>query len=238
MRYLILSDIHSNLAALNACIDDAEDKEIDKIICLGDIVGYAAKPNQCIEILRKKNAICILGNHDAACINKIELNWFNSLARFCIEWTIKELKKENKEFLLKLPEKFCTQEFFAVHGSPFSPLKEYMDEEIAFLSFQEISQNILLCGHSHIPFIIEQGKGLLPIKGDKVISLKNSRFVISVPSVGQPRDFDSRAGYAILDLEKMLIEIYRVKYDIEQTIEEILSASLPKIFAERLRFGR
>jgi len=238
MRYLILSDIHSNLAALNACIDDAEDKEIDKIICLGDIVGYAAKPNQCIEILRKKKAICILGNHDAACINKIELNWFNSLARFCIEWTIKELKKENKEFLLKLPEKFCTQEFFAVHGSPFSPLKEYMDEEIAFLSFQEISQNILLCGHSHIPFIIEQGKEMLPIKGNKAISLKNSRFVISVPSVGQPRDFDSRAGYAILDLEKMLIEIYRVKYDIEQTIEEILSASLPKIFAERLRFGR
>lgn len=238
MRCLIISDIHSNLSALNACLDDAEEKGIDKIICLGDIVGYAAKPNQCIEILRNKKAICILGNHDAACINKIELNWFNSLARFCIEWTIKELKKENKEFLLKLPEKIENKDFFAVHGSPFRPLKEYMDEEVAFLSFQKISQNILLCGHSHIPFIIEQGKEIMPIKGDKVISLKNSRFVISIPSVGQPRDLDSRAGYAILDLEKMNIEIYRVKYDIEQTIQEIKQASLPKIFGERLRYGR
>jgi len=238
MRYLILSDIHSNLSALNACLEDAENKGIDKIICLGDIVGYAAKPNQCIDILKKKKAICILGNHDAACINKIELNWFNSLARFCIEWTIKELKKENKDFLYKLPEKFYTEEFFAVHGSPFSPLKEYMNEEVAFLSFQKISQNILLCGHSHIPFIIEVGKELLPIKGDKTISLKNSRFVISIPSVGQPRDLDPKAGYAILDLKKMAIEIYRVEYDIEQTIEEILEASLPKIFAERLRYGR
>lgn len=237
MRYLLLADIHSNLDALAACLEDAKDKGFSRILCLGDIVGYGAEPNECIKLLRKNDAICLLGNHDAACIGELSLEWFNPLARACIEWTRKEITASNKKFLAELPVFFSCQWVFAVHGTPADPIKEYMDEAKAKLALQKVAEDLVLCGHNHVPFKVEENATPEPIEGNAIIKL-NKRMVVCLPAVGQPRDLNPKAGYAILDWEEKTLEIVRISYDVESAIRKIKQAGLPEFIAERLRYGR
>ena len=236
MKYLVLADIHSNLDALKACLKDAS-KQYQRILCLGDIVGYGANPNECIELLRKKNAICLMGNHDAAAVELLGRGWFNPTARKAVEWTASILTEKNKAFLKELPEFFSCKFLFAVHGSPNNPLTEYMDGKIAEHSLKCVIEDIVLCGHSHIPFKFEEHKQVKTMPGNSKIEFEGKRMVLSMPSVGQPRDGNPKTGYALLDFEEKSIEIKRIDYDIESASEKILKAGLPEFLAIRLKKG-
>jgi diadenosine tetraphosphatase ApaH/serine/threonine PP2A family protein phosphatase len=237
MRYLVLSDVHANLEALEACLEDARRYDFKRILCLGDIVGYGAEPNECIELLRKRDAICLLGNHDAACAGQLSLEWFNPLARQCVEWTKKVLTSKNRKLLAELPVFFSCKWLFAIHGTPFDPIGEYMDEQKAKIALQKVAEDVVLCGHNHIPFKVEQNKYLEPIAEEEIIDLNDKRIVISLPAVGQPRDHNPKAGYAILDFEEKMLAIARVEYDVESASEKMKQAGLPEFIAERLKKG-
>ena len=236
MKYLVLADVHSNLEALEACLKEAKN-QYSRILCLGDVVGYGASPNECTELLRKKDAICLMGNHDAAAVGLLRKDWFNEEAGRAVEWTAGVLTKENKTFLGELPEFFSCQYLFAVHGSPMDPLMGYMDGKIAERSLKLVVEDIVLCGHTHVPFKFEEGKGAKTLPGNSKIEFSGKRMVLSMPSVGQPRDRNPRAGHAILDFENRIIEIKRTPYTIEKASEKILGAGLPEFLAKRLQKG-
>ena len=239
MRYLVISDVHSNLEALLACFDSAKDFGFKRILCLGDIVGYGANPNECIELLRKKDAICLLGNHDAACIEQLSLEWFNPLAKQCVEWTKKQLTMQNRKFLVELPVFFSCEWVFAIHGTPTNPIEEYMDEGKAKIALEKVAEDLVLCGHNHVPFKVEEKGHLEPIEEEEtIIELGNKRMVVSLPAVGQPRDRNPKAGYAILDFKEKTLEIVRVEYEVEKAAEKIKQAGLPEFIAERLKEGK
>ena len=237
MRWLILADIHSNLEALQAVLNDAQGK-YKRILCLGDVVGYGANPNECIEILKRfgdYKLICLMGNHDAAVAGILSLENFNDYAKEAVKWTIDEIRQANLKWLSNLPEFFTMQYLYAVHGSPNEPLTEYMDENVAEISFQKIVERVIFCGHTHIPFVIRGKNKAEYLKDKEVVDFSREKTVISFPSVGQPRDKDNRAGYAIADFRTKTIEIHRVEYDIEAAanpIANIVSRGVEAFFTK------
>ncbi len=237
MKYLLLADIHGNLHALDAVMNAAEKLGYGRILCLGDIVGYGARPNECIEILRNNNAICLQGNHDAASAGQIPIDDFNPEAAECIKWTKRQLSAENKKFLSGLPRFFSMKYLLAVHGTPENVLWGYMDEEIAGRSLQQVVEDLIICGHVHRPFYCEANSGIKEIIGNSKLQCRGRRIVVSLPAVGQPRDGDKNAGFGILDAETRELQIFRAGYDVKKTYDEILSAELPRFEAERLLSG-
>ncbi len=238
MRYLLIADVHSNLHALDAVLASARKIGYERALCLGDIVGYNAKPNECIELLRKNNVICLQGNHDAASVGEISLENFNPEAAECIEWTKKNLTAQNKKFLSELPRFFSMQYLLAIHGSPENPLWGYMDAEIAGDSLQRVPEALVICGHVHAPFYYEaNSSSIKAIIGNSKIPCMGRRMVVSLPAVGQPRDGDKNAGFGILDTESGELRIFRVEYDVKKTYDEILAAGLVRFEAERLLSG-
>ncbi|MBI2529614.1 MAG: metallophosphoesterase family protein [Candidatus Diapherotrites archaeon] len=238
MRYLLIADVHGNLHALNAVLAAAQKTGYERALCLGDIVGYNARPNECIERLRNNNVICIQGNHDAASVGEIPLEEFNPEAAECIKWTKPQLTAQNKKFLSELPRFFSMQYMLALHGSPENPLWGYMDEEIARNSLRRVPEALVICGHVHMPFYYEaNADSTKAIIGNSKVKCMGRRIVVSLPSVGQPRDGDKNAGFGILDTETRELEIFRVEYDVKKTYDEVLQAGLPRFEAERLLSG-
>ena len=241
MRVLVLSDIHANYNALEAVLEAAG--RVDAVWCMGDLVGYGPDPNQCISAIRELPTLtCVLGNHDAAALHKIDLTAFNYDARLSLKWMIKTITEDNFKFLESLPETAIQDNCFLVHGSPRNPIWEYiLDIYTAWINFEEFSQNICISGHSHIPlaFIhnnIENSVAIRPlVAGDSI--LVSQRAILNPGSVGQPRDHDPRAAYAILYPEIRRWESYRVVYDIKSVQERILKAGLPEHHALRLAKG-
>lgn len=227
MRLLLIADIHSNLEALQA----VPKEEYDRLICLGDIVGYGPNPKECVDLIRKKADVCLMGNHDAAVCGKTGTEWFNADAKKAIEWTKRELTKEQMNYLRKLPESYSTKDFFCVHGSPKDPLFEYiLTREQAEEALSRIGQKLIFCAHAHRPIAFF-------VRMKEAIDLKNKKAVISIPSVGQPRDGNPQAGYAILETENMQLEIKRVDYLVSETVKKIRSTELPRFEADRLLAG-
>jgi len=239
MKYLILADVHSNLEALEEVFEATKNFAFEKILCVGDIVGYNANPNECIELLRKKkNLIALLGNHDAACVEMIGTENFSESAKECLEWTKKELSEENKKWLQELPKFFSTKFLLAVHGTPNNPLSEYMDAEKAEKSLKQVAEDLILVGHNHKPFYFEEKeKTLTAIKEDKTIDFSGKRMVVSLPAVGQPRDENKRTGFAVLDFNQQIMHVRRLSYNIKKAQEKIFEAGLPREMAERLEKG-
>ena len=240
MRYLLLADIHSNLEALQAVLKDAKSKDYRRIICLGDTVGYNANPNECLDILRKeKDTIFIMGNHDAGAVGLLDLDEFPGQVGQCLAWTQKQLNKENHALLKGLPYFFSNEFMIACHGSPKNFLWEYMDTNAAKESLKMITEQLLVVGHTHEAFYYQQG-----FKVSQMVALHDNidfarkRTVVSLPSVGQPRDDNPLTGYGILDLDNRLLEIHRLKYDIEKAAKKIIGAGLPEWEAERLLLGK
>jgi len=244
MRYLVIADIHSNLEALNAVLESAKRYYYDRILCLGDIVSYGAQPNECIELLKKQNPICLLGNHDAACTGLMEeepfgiSTNFNEHAAECVKWTKKQLTESSRNFLSYLPKFFSMQFLLAVHGTNNDPLLEYMDAEKAEKCLKQVVEDLVLVGHTHKPFYYEaKQKDLTLVVGDRTINFSGKRMVVSIPSAGQPRDENPKAGYAVLDFQKRSLEIRRIEYNYKAAQEKIRKAGLPEIEAERLEKG-
>ena len=241
MRILVLSDVHANMTALEAVLDDAG--LVDAVWCLGDIVGYGPDPNECVARIRMlPNLVCILGNHDAAALSRIPIETFNQDARRSIEWMQDVLTKESFVFLSQLPETVVTGQVTLVHGSPRNPVWEYLlDLHNASQNLEYFDTQLCMVGHTHLPiaYVMEDGSNNLrwvaPTDGE-CMELK-TRAILNPGSVGQPRDHDPRASYAIFYPEKSGWEIHRVEYDIRAVQKRIRAAALPMRHALRLLEG-
>ncbi len=244
MRYAFISDIHANLEALEAVLDDIETRNIDEIICLGDIVGYGANPNECAEIIGKKCPITLLGNHDAAAVEILSTQNFNIHAKIAIEWTTQNLRKGIKDSLAELPLKTILEQITLVHATPYEPNMWYYitSLEEARFNFQFFDTQICIVGHTHIPIIIVlDNEKEIYVHQDTSISLNDmsgSRLLINVGSVGQPRDRNPKSCYGILDIEKAEFTYQRVEYDIEKTQQKMKKIKMPEFLISRLEEGR
>ncbi|MDX1414743.1 MAG: metallophosphoesterase family protein [Candidatus Promineifilaceae bacterium] len=241
MRVLVISDIHANLVAFETVLEEAQD-QWDIIWCLGDLVGYGPRPNECVALLREHEHISLSGNHDWAALDKLDLDDFNEEAQIAISWTREAMSEETREYLDALPPKRIVDNFTLAHASPRGPVWEYiMDYETALANFAHFETPVCLVGHTHIPVLLAK-KGaddlaVLEPTYQETIYLEDTRVIINPGSVGQPRDSDPRAAYALLDTEQLTWEFYRVVYPIEQTQEQIRAAGLPPPLAARLAYG-
>ncbi len=245
MRYLIISDIHGNIEALNALYLSVAKKKFQKIIILGDLVGYGANPNEVVEKIKSDKKIfkIVRGNHDRVAVMEGTESTFNLPAMAAILWTRKNLKEENYKFLESLPEgPIKIENFLICHGSP-------MDEDIYILSNYEASESfvktkekLIFFGHSHIPCIFTMEKNNISgflIKGDYLhLKLKKTmRYLINPGSIGQPRDGNPKASYLIFDSKNYSITLFRINYDYKSTQRSIMNAGLPIHLASRLERG-
>lgn len=226
MLYALISDIHANREALDAVLDTIDRREIDKIICLGDIVGYGADPNYCVERVRAEADIILAGNHDHAAIGLTSTEYFNIYAQDATKWTSENLTNESKEFLRQLDYLYSENDLLFVHSTPSQPemwgyILSYWEAE---LQFDRFSEKICFIGHSHMPVEFEEPSTL--------------RRIINVGSIGQPRDNDPRSCYYIYDSEKDNGKWIRVEYPVDIAIDKIINAGLPTVLAERLQWGR
>lgn len=241
MKILILTDIHANLTALEAVLEDVG--EFDAVWCLGDIVGYGPDPNECIELIQElPNLECVLGNHDAAVVKRIGDNAFNLDARHVIEWTAQNLKPVSIKFLNSLPEKRVINGVTLVHGSPRQPVWEYLlDTRTATMNFAYFDTPFCFVGHTHLPVVYyldeDTRSARLTIPEHNTQMVLAPRTIINPGSVGQPRDRDPRAAYAIYDPEQNYWEFHRVLYDIEDVQSRMRLANLPERHILRLSSG-
>jgi len=241
MRYGIFSDIHSNLEALDAVITAYEKERIDRYICLGDIIGYGASPNRCIEKIRQLTDINVAGNHDLAAVDRFSLDYLNPVAKEAIVWTKNVLDEKEKNFLLSLRLVYEGENFTIVHGTLDRPQDfDYLtDISKAKNSFELLKKNILFIGHSHICCAFVKDKdGIKFLNTLKIEISKDKDYIINVGSIGQPRDGDWRASYAIYDLDNQIVETKRIEYNIREAQEKIIKSKLPIFLALRLGAGR
>ncbi|NPV77072.1 MAG: metallophosphoesterase [Anaerolineae bacterium] len=239
-RILVISDIHANLTALQAVLDAAAN--VDATWCLGDLVGYGPDPNECVELVRSiQNLTCLIGNHDAAAIGSIDTMFFNREARLSAQWVKSRISKENILFLKSLPERVVIGEATLVHGSPRNPVWEYLlDIQAAAINSSYFKTQLCFVGHTHVPVVYtvdELGGGTMRKLDHKEIVPLKQRLIINPGSVGQPRDRDKRASYAIYNPEQKTWEAYRIDYDISSVQQRIVTAKLPLRHAQRLAEG-
>ncbi len=250
MKIAILSDVHGNLEALTAVFQDMRGRAVERIFFLGDAVGYGADPGPCIELLEKSAFLFVAGNHDLAAANDQDrLECFHEDAATAIRWTRGTLAQEAKERLRRLPLEWREEGVHLVHGSPYRPDRwEYvMSAKEAERGFGASDSTVIFVGHSHVPaaYIEVERKRLFTgvirrIRGADPASLRLEppfRYLLNVGSVGQPRDGDPRAAYAVFEPESGRYTMLRVAYDVERAARKIRRAGLPEGLAERLKTG-
>jgi predicted phosphodiesterase len=247
MRYLILSDIHSNMEAFEACVQRAKQAGYDSVLCCGDIVGYGPSPIEAIDGIRSLNAITIRGNHDRVAAGLDEATQFNPHARHAVYWTRAVLPDSYREYLAKLPvgPLDITNEAQLVHGALSHEDDYIFTEADADENFLLATKPLTFFGHSHFPVVFANGKGnsvqATSYEFDEFIAVKceaGRRLLVNPGSVGQPRDGDARASFAIWDSDRSRIEFYRVEYNIKLTQEKMRAADLSTYLIERLAHGR
>ena len=245
MRALIVSDIHSNLEAFQSVVRDAGERGgFDAVWCVGDIVGYGPDPGGCIDLLRSHAHAAIAGNHDLAAIGAIGIETFNPHAASAARWTANELSVEHRAYLHDLPLTVECGAFTLVHGSPREPVWEYflpqtMRPAALAASFQRFTTPYCLVGHSHIPLVCREADLTFRLFPEgEMLGLTQERLVVNPGSVGQPRDGDPRASYALYDSATKTIGRFRTHYAIEATQEKMRQRGLPEYLAARLSYGR
>jgi diadenosine tetraphosphatase ApaH/serine/threonine PP2A family protein phosphatase len=243
MRYAILADIHANLAAFTAVLDDINRRGgADELWCLGDVVDYGPDTSECINLLRQQKHVCVAGNHDLAAIGRLELAGFNPDAAAACRWTRQHLTPEDIDYLGGLPPVLKRGDFTLVHASPRDPAWEYLlSEESATANFRHFDTPFCLIGHSHQPLAFREESGAgkyVPWPEDGRITLGEKRMILNPGSVGQPRDGDPRAAWLELDTEAWLVRFHRVEYDIDRAAGAITAAELPEHLARRLYIGQ
>lgn len=244
MRCLIVSDIHGNLAAFDAVLAHVDLESIDRIWCLGDLVGYGPCPNQCIDRLREfSEYVCVAGNHDWAAIGRISIAEFNPSAQEACRWTSQRLREDNIAFLSRLPTLLVEDNCTLVHGSPREPIWEYIIyPSTAQLNFQFFDTQFCFVGHTHAPAIFREETPTrkfeisIPVPGQP-ICIDDDRMIINPGSVGQPRDGDPDAAYVIFEPGSKTLEYHRVPYDIADTRQLMIDKGLPESLISRLSFG-
>ena len=240
MRTAIIADIHANLEALRAVLERTHALNVDELVCLGDIVGYNANPNECVDIIRKERIVSVLGNHDACASGLQEPDTFNPLARKALFWTRDTLTKSNTLLLMNLPRERRMRDFLLFHGSIHDVNRYILHKNDAIDNFRLLAGlpgglRIGFFGHTHMRTALSDGG----VEESLELSLSpDKRYLISPGSVGQPRDGDPRAAFLVYDDHDRRVAFYRVEYDIKACQDKIIRAGLPLRLAERLEWGR
>jgi len=243
MRVALLSDIHSNLEALLEVEKQIKKYSLDKVICLGDIAGYAARPCECIDLVIANGWQVIAGNHDWASAGKIDITYFNHYAKEAILWTRQRLKPEHRVYLANLPISYKEPDFTCVHSSLFESERfHYLDNYPSiyndFSILRGMDLKVCFVAHTHIPSIfIYKADNLYRDYSQEVKLSRQYYYIINIGSVGQPRDRDPRSCFCIFDGEKSTAEFVRIKYNIKRTQEEIRNEDLPSMLADRIEAG-
>ena len=242
MRLAIISDIHSNVEALTEVLRTAEQYKVDRVVSLGDIVGYGASPNECCELVRAHTEVTLLGNHDAAVAGRMDYSFYYDAARHALDWSANVVSDENLEWLRSLPYTYRIGEVGFCHGSPIEPRAyEYI---FALEQARELMPHVLdlpevtFIGHSHLCKAFAIGNGEVnDVVAQKFGVRRGYKYIISVGSVGQPRDYDNRACFVVHDTDARTVEYVRVEYDIEASAQKIFDADLALNFGKRLFLG-
>ena len=242
MRVAVVSDIHSNLVALEAVLEAVDEDSPDELWCLGDLVGYGPKPNECTALMQERARICLCGNHDLAVRGTLDLWEFSGDAGTAARWTRTVLRDEALAFLNSLEPAGKTDGVALFHGSARDPVWEYvLSGEAALTTLVLTDEPLVLVGHSHVALQIQlrddELDGGLAAAGTE-LGLGGSRSLLNPGSVGQPRDGDPRAAYLLLDLDARTASFRRVEYDVERTQAEMAEAGLPEALALRLAVGQ
>jgi diadenosine tetraphosphatase ApaH/serine/threonine PP2A family protein phosphatase len=242
MRIGIFSDTHANIEALTAVLEAYESEDIDKYVCIGDTVGYGASPNECCDIIRTTAAFTILGNHDAAVAGRMDYSYYYDAARNALDLHARLLTSENMEWLKTLPYEVRDGNLTFCHGSPVN-LEEFeyifsTDQAARCLEIWDDLSMVTFIGHSHLckSFALTRTE-VFEVVAEKFIIRPEHRYIVSVGSVGQPRDYDNRASYTIFDTEENSFEFKRVAYDIETAAQKIFDSDLERNFGNRLFLG-
>lgn len=240
MKYAIFGDIHSNLEALEAVLAHAAQQGCTEHVCVGDIVGYAANPRECLDIIRQMGCPVVKGNHDEEAILNTSLEGLNPLAKQAMEWTRSQLRPEDREFLANLKLVRQVRDFTIVHATLDTPGSwTYVTNKFdAMASFSYQFTQLCFYGHTHTPRIYVKGDSVEPLEEMSVILEMGRKYFINVGSAGQPRDGDWRAAYAVYDVESQEVTIHRIEYDIQLAQDKINDAGLPEMLAHRLSLGK
>ena len=239
MRIAVVSDIHGNLEALDATLDRLSGLGVSRIVCLGDVVGYGADPNACVEAVRKRAEISLAGNHDWAAVGLEDTEYFNPIALAAIRWTSTSLTAENASWLKHLPLMANEGEAQFVHASPDRPETwPYISDHVeARWALAASEARVCFVGHSHVAFACAE-RGPDEVTGEGSMRLTaGDRYLVNAGSVGQPRDSDPRAAFAVWDREADEVHLHRVDYDLPRAQGKIREAGLPEMLAERLAEG-
>lgn len=243
MRYAIISDIHSNLEALTAVLARISGLKADAILCLGDIVGYNANPNECVEIVRHEGITCIIGNHDVRAAGLKEPDDFNVAAARAVLWTREQLTEENRKFLRELPAELTVNDFFLFHGMVHNTdryilTKQDLEQNFALLKKLDSKPSIGFFGHTHLRSAYSHsGKNFTIETAEELHLAASKHYLINPGSVGQPRDRDPRSSFLVHDTTDRTVDFFRVEYDIDACRDKVLRAGLPPRLAERLAGG-
>jgi diadenosine tetraphosphatase ApaH/serine/threonine PP2A family protein phosphatase len=242
MRLAIISDIHSNIEALTEVLKAADQFKVDRIVSLGDVVGYGASPNECCDLVRANAEVTLLGNHDAAVAGRMDYSFYYDAARHALDWSSNVLSEENLLWLRSLPYTYRIGEVGFCHGSPIEPKAyEYI---FALEQARELTPHVAdlpevtFIGHSHLCKAFAIGNGEVnDVVAQKFGVRRGYKYIISVGSVGQPRDYDNRACFVVVDTSARTVEYIRVEYDIETSAQKIFDADLALNFGKRLFLG-
>lgn len=244
MRAVVLSDVHSNLEALEAVLDCSRGEGADVTLVLGDIVGYGADPEGVLSLLRSIPSVVLLaGNHDFAAASEFDLSWFNAAAAAAVRWTAGAISQDSRAFLRDLPAHRSHGDLLLVHGSVADPVAEYvMRSSGAARSFGADGFTKCFFGHTHVPGVfVRDAAGIhhvVPVENEPVGLPASTRWMCNPGSVGQPRDGDARAAYMVFDAPESRVTLRRVAYDIAGAQSKIRAAGLPEVLAARLDVGR
>lgn len=232
MKYAIISDIHSNLEALQKALLIIDEKNVDEIICLGDVVGYGSNPNECVDIIRARCSAVVLGNHDAAALDPSLAHDFNPIAKRAVTWTADHLTDESRMFLSALPLVERRENVLFVHSSPNKPGEwDYiLDSDDAFSALHHFEEKICFIGHTHIPGIFSQ-------RGRAKSITAEEKYLVNVGSIGQPRDGNPMLAFGIFDSSTWEYELIRSEYAIQLAADKIYKAKLPEELGNRLMYG-
>jgi diadenosine tetraphosphatase ApaH/serine/threonine PP2A family protein phosphatase len=245
MRVAVITDIHSNLPALEEVLATIADAAVEEIWCLGDVVGYGAQPVQCTDLVRERCDVCLVGNHDLAVLGQLDIGAFSTAAAAAVEWTIENADQPTIEFLRGLEPLGSRAEVGLFHASPRDPVWEYvLSVEQATECIEIQTERVGLIGHSHVALYFAQpdSGGREPLGAQAgngtLLDLAKGSWLINPGSVGQPRDGDPRAAWLELDTGKWTARFHRLPYDIDRAARPIAEAGLPKHLADRLYVGQ
>jgi predicted phosphodiesterase len=246
MRYLVLTDIHANLEALDACLADARSRSCDQTLVLGDLVGYGADPNAVVARVQALKPIAIVrGNHDKVACGLEQAEGFNAVAKSAARWTLDVLEPAYRDWVAALPQGPTPVDDVVeiCHGSPFDEDAYIFDELDAVRALKVSTRPLCLFGHTHYPVTFELSSESFDSVGstypDNHVQMRDGcKYLLNPGSVGQPRDGDPRAAYAIVDTDQKRVELYRLKYPVEEAQAKIIDAGLPEVLAQRLGVGR